>query len=91
MVATTSLIARLRRLLLPEKARKLLLMTLANRLDSFAAASMFAKRAGIDGFVVDGACGRIRGAVEDKALIKAYAEKRTWSPNERLRARSESC
>ena len=50
---------------LPPRARKVIFDGLAKDTDSFQAAGEIARRLGLSGFVAEGDCGVIRGALDD--------------------------
>jgi FkbM family methyltransferase len=70
-----SLPFRIRRFALEELAR-------AQDLRGFAVAGDIARSVGIAGFVAEGACGSIRGALDDEAALATYARTGSWSPQE---------
>ena len=68
---------------LPPRARKVIFDGLAKDTDSFQAAGEIARRLGLSGFVAEGDCGVIRGALDDDSVLAKYAKDGSWSPNER--------
>jgi FkbM family methyltransferase len=69
---------------LPYRVRRFVLEELAGAQDlrGFAVAGDIARSVGIAGFVAEGACGSIRGALDDEAALATYARKGSWSPQE---------
>jgi FkbM family methyltransferase len=69
---------------LPFRARQFALEELAGAEDlrRFAVAGDIARRVGITGFVAEGDCGVIRGALDDEAGLATYARTGAWAPHE---------
>ena len=79
-IAKTLLIRSVRAL--PRGAKYAILDELTNYPWAFEAAGKFAIKAGLRGFVAEGECGVIRGALDDDAALARYASDGVWSPRQ---------
>jgi FkbM family methyltransferase len=64
---------------LPIEVRWVIWEELLRERGTFKAAGDLARKAGISGFIAEGDCGVIRGALDDQAALARYAESGTWA------------
>jgi FkbM family methyltransferase len=68
---------------LPPRARRIIFEDVAKDTGGFETAGHIARRLGFTGFVAEGDCGVIRGALDDDAALAKYARDGSWAPRQR--------